>query len=176
VNVPDTTKITGFEAQVQASFGDWTGEAGAGVMRSKLGRFFATDPRATSFLPCDPETGPVSASSNALEGRDQTYAPDLTFNVALQREFRVGNDTITPRLNYGYVSEQWATLFQNEARGDRVESRSILNAQVEWRRGDYVWTLYGSNLTDQHYVAAINTGLRFAGPPRQFGVRVVKLF
>ncbi len=176
VNVPETTTITGFEAQMQTSFGAWTLDAGVGVMRSELGRFFATDPRAIAFAPCDPETGPVSPSCIALEGRDQTYAPDLTFNVALSREFTVGSQTFTPRINYGHVSEQWATLFQNEARGDRIGSRNIVNAQLEWKRGDYIWTLYGTNLTDQHYVAAINTGLRFAGAPRQFGLRIVKWF
>jgi iron complex outermembrane receptor protein len=37
-------------------------------------------------------------------------------------------------------------------------------------------TLYGTNLTDQHYVAALNSGLRFAGFPRQFGIRLFKPF
>ncbi len=62
-------------------------------------------------------------------------------------------------------------LFQNEARGDRVGARNILNAQVAGVIRDFIATLYGSNLTDQHYVGAINSGLRFAGPPRQFGVQ-----
>jgi iron complex outermembrane receptor protein len=74
------------------------------------------------------------------------------------------------------VSEQWATLFENEARGDRIEARNIVNAQIAWRRGSFVTTLFGTNLTDQHYVGAINSGLRFAGPPRQFGLRLLKAF
>jgi iron complex outermembrane receptor protein len=36
--------------------------------------------------------------------------------------------------------------------------------------------LYGTNLTNQVYIGAINSGLRFAGPPRQFGIRVTKFF
>jgi iron complex outermembrane receptor protein len=82
----------------------------------------------------------------------------------------------TPRINYGHISEQWATLFQNEARGDRVEARNIVNAQLAWRHDKIITTLYGSNLTDQHYMAALNSGLRFAGPPRQFGLRVATTF
>jgi iron complex outermembrane receptor protein len=31
-------------------------------------------------------------------------------------------------------------------------------------------------VTDQHYVGALNSGLRFAGPPRQFGLRVLATF
>lgn len=176
VNVPDTTKISGFEAQVQASLGEWTLTGGLGWLKSELGEFYATDPRAIAVVPCTPENGPESASCHALEGRDQTYAPDLTFNVGVEREFAFGNDTLTPRINYGYVSEQWATLFQNEARGDRIESRRMINAQVAWKHGQYVVTLYGTNLNDQHYVAAINSGLRFAGAPRQYGLRIVRWF
>jgi len=74
------------------------------------------------------------------------------------------------------VSGQWATLFENEARGDRVEERNILNAQFTWTHGRFVTTLFGSNLTDQHYMAALNSGLRFAGPPRQLGIRVGTTF
>jgi iron complex outermembrane receptor protein len=176
VNVPDTTKISGFEAQVQASLGQWTLTGGLGWLKSELGRFYATDPRAIAVVPCDPESGPESTSCHALEGRDQTYAPDLTFNVGVEREFAFGNHTITPRINYGYVSDQWATLFQDEARGDRIESRRMVNAQIAWTHGQYVVTLYGTNLNDQHYVAAINSGLRFAGAPRQYGLRIVRWF
>lgn len=177
LNNPNSTEIYGIEAQIEAVFGQFTLDAGLGWMQSELGEFYAVDPRVPSFGACDPATGPASASCINLEGKDQTYAPDFTFNLGAQYEFALaGGDTLTPRVNYGHVSEQWATLFQNEARGDRVEARNILNAQLAWRRGGLVTTLYGTNLTDQHYVGAINSGLRFAGPPRQFGVRLLKAF
>ena len=95
----------------------------------------------------------------------------------MQYAFGQGTDNeITPRINFGHVSDQWATLFQNEALGDEVEERNILNAQVSWKHRDWITTLWGSNLTDQHYMAALNSGLRFAGPPRQFGIRVATAF
>jgi len=85
-------------------------------------------------------------------------------------------DQIIPRVNYGHVSEQWATLFQNEARGDLVEARNIVNAQLVWKHGEFFTTVYGSNITDQHYVGAVNSGLRFAGAPMLYGLRVTKAF
>ena len=54
--------------------------------------------------------------------------------------------------------------------------RNILKAQFAWKHGDLVTTLYGSNLTDEHYVGAVNSGLRFAGPPLEYGLRVMKTF
>lgn len=176
LNTPETTKIYGFEAQVQAVFGDLSVNAGMGWINSKLGVFYATDPRVPAFGACDPISGPSSESCINVEGREQTYAPDLTFNIGVQYEFNLSNSTLTPSLNFGHISEQWATLFQNETLGDAIESRNILSGQIAWQFEDIVVTLYGTNLTDHRYVGAINSGLRFAGPPRQFGLRVMKTF
>ena len=177
LNNPNSTEIYGFEAQLEASFGAFSLDAGLGWLKSELGEFFAVDPRAASFGACDPKTGPASPACINLKGKDQTYAPDLTFNIGMQYDFELGEgNSLTPRINYGHVSEQWATLFQNQARGDHVDARDILNAQVAWRLNTLVTTLYGTNLTDQHYVGAINSGLTFAGAPRQFGIRIAKTF
>lgn len=177
LNTPNPSTIYGVEAQAEAIFGDFSLDAGMAIMESEIGRFYATDPRSASFTPCNPETGPVSASCIDLTGHEQTYAPEFTFNVGAQYTFHLpSGDTLTPRLNYGHVSEQWATFFQNEARGDRVEERNIVNAQLAWTHGPFVTTVWATNLTDQHYMGALNSGLRFAGPPRQFGVRVFRAF
>jgi iron complex outermembrane receptor protein len=176
LNNSDSTKMYGVEAQLEAVLGHFSMDAGLGASRSKLGTFYAVDPRAGSASPCNPLTGPATASCLNLTGNDQTYAPNLTYNIGAQYAFDMGNgDTLTPRVNYGYVSEQWATLFENRARGDRVEARNIVSAQVAWTHGTIVTTLYGTNLNDQHYVGAVNSGLRFVGPPRQFGVRLMKV-
>ncbi|HKQ16765.1 MAG TPA: TonB-dependent receptor [Steroidobacteraceae bacterium] len=177
LNVPNSTTIYGFEAQLEAAFGQFSIDAGLGWLHSELGKFFAVDPRIPSLGGCNPQTGPATASCIALEGNEQTYAPNFTFNLGMQYDFALASgDRVTPRVNYGHVAEQWATLFENEARGDRVEARNIVNAQIAWRHESWVTTLYGANLTDQHYVGAINSGLRFAGPPRTFGVRLLKAF
>jgi iron complex outermembrane receptor protein len=177
LNNPNSTTIYGFEGQVEAVFGAFSLDAGFGWLKSDLGQFFAVDPRAISFGVCNPETGPASLACIDLEGHDQTYAPEFTFNLGFQYVFGQGtSNEFTPRINFGHVSKQWATLFQNEARGDRVPERNILNAQFSWKHDKVITTLFGSNLTDQHYMAALNSGLRFAGPPRQFGIRVATFF
>ncbi len=70
----------GFEAQLEAVFGDLPINAGIGIMESEIWEFYATDPRAAAFLPCDPKTGPASATCINLDGHEQTYAPELTYN------------------------------------------------------------------------------------------------
>jgi iron complex outermembrane receptor protein len=87
-----------------------------------------------------------------------------------------GGDSLTPRANFGHQSGQWATLFDNAAIGDKLSPRDLLGAQLEWAHNDYVVTAYATNLTDQHYEAALLYPLRFAGPPRQYGIRIMKVF
>jgi len=180
LNVPNSTKIYGFEGEMDVSVGGFKFGAGINVLHSELGQFYASDPRIAATGACNPLTGGTPAATNCinLKGRRQTYAPNMTFNVSAEYEFKLpgGKDTITPRVNFGYVGSQWATLFQNVGRGDLLDSRKILNAQLAWTHGTWTLTAYGTNLTDQHYVAALNSGLYFAGTPRQYGVKVLKVF
>jgi iron complex outermembrane receptor protein len=177
LNNPNPTQIYGMEAQAEAVFGAFSFDAGLGLMHSEIGTFFAVDPRLPNTGPCDPAKGPATVACIDLGGRRQTYAPNFTFNIGAQYVFNAhGGDTITPRINYGHVSTQYASLFENLALGDRVGARDVLNGQVAWTHGDLIGTLYATNLTNQQYVGAVNSGLRFEGPPRQFGVRLLKAF
>jgi iron complex outermembrane receptor protein len=178
INVPNTTKIYGFEADADFKFGHFSFDAGINVLHSELGQFFALDTRSgLSFSACDPAVGPASTTCINLGGKEQTYAPNMTFNLGASYELAFGNgDTLTPRVNFGHIAPQWATLFENPAQGDRLEARNILNAQLAWQHKSLTVTAYATNLTDQHYVGALNSGLDFAGPPRQYGVKVLKTF
>jgi iron complex outermembrane recepter protein len=193
LNVPNTTTIYGFEAQIQAVYGALSLDAGLGTANSSLGEFYATDTRVPLtpgyyFKPeCNPKTGPIVApglepyadpnSCVNLKGNNQTYAPEFTFNVGAQYDFAVADtDTLTPRVSYSHVSDQWATLFENKAYGDQIDARNIWNAQLAWTHGRVITTLYGTNISDEHYVGALNSGLYFAGPPAQFGLRVLTTF
>lgn len=179
LNVPRPTRMYGVEAQVQAAFGDWTLFANLGWMQSSLGQLFATDSRLPAVSPCNPLTGPASVSCIDLAGRDQTYAPNFTYNLGLQRTFHVGTDTIVPRINFAHISSQWATLFENAALGDQLGSRNILGASIDWNHNSWVTTLYGTNLTNRHYVSANligSPGFLYYGSPRQYGIRVTRYF
>jgi iron complex outermembrane receptor protein len=196
LNVPNTSQVYGFEAQAEAIFGQFSLDAGLGWMHSELGDFWAVDSRdppsgaVAGVSQCDINRGPITSFPafptlgdfmipycHFLGGKDQTYAPEFSFNIGAQYAFELGdNQTLTPRINYGHVSKQWATLFEDASRGDRIEERNIINAQLAWSNGEWTATLYSTNLTDQHYAAALNSNMYFAGPPRQFGIRVMKVF
>ena len=177
LNNPNPTHLYGFEAQTQAAFGHLSFDAGTTIMHSSLGRFFATDPRVGGFTPCDPGSGPATASCVDLTGHSQTYAPNFSINVGGQYNFTLSaKDSLTPRLNFGYVAPQWATLFENPALGDHLGGRDIAGGQLAWQHEHLVTTLYTTNVADRQYVGALNSGLRFVGPPRQYGIRFLTTF
>jgi iron complex outermembrane receptor protein len=98
-------------------------------------------------------------------------------NVGAQYVIRLGGvDTLTPSLNYAHISREWVTLFDNEAQGDHLQDRNLLSAQLAFQHDAWTIAGYGTNLNDQHYVSAVIAGLRFAGPPRQYGIRVSRSF
>jgi iron complex outermembrane receptor protein len=176
-NVPNSTKLYGVEASAQGVFGDFSFNVGLGLEHSELGTFFTEDPRLATAGTCNPTTGPATATCINLNGKPQTYAPDFTFNVYAQYVFHLADkDTLTPAVSYSHISHQWATLFDNRAAGDFLEARDIWGASLAWQHGDIVTTLYGSNLSNDKYVAAAVSPIRIAGPPRQFGIRVLKSF
>src|SRR3569832_85367 len=112
--------------------GHFSFDAGVNILHSELGQFYALDTRAgLSLTACAPATGPARATCINLGGREQTYAPNATFNVGASYEFDLGNDDkVTPRVNFGHIAPQWATLFENPALGDRLSERNILGAQI----------------------------------------------
>src|SRR6185312_8155715 len=178
INNPNSTVLYGVEASAQARWGGWSLDTGLGWEHSSLGTFFTEDPR----LPraggaCNPATGPATATCINLAGHPQTYAPDVTFNIGASYDYELGNgDTLTPNIDFSYISHQWGTLFDNVAEGDYLAPREILDASIAWRHGSWVTTLYGSNLTNDQYVSALLSPIRLAGAPRQFGVSLMKKF
>ncbi len=176
-NDPSATKLYGFEASAQGVFGDFTGNGNIGIENTSLGTFYSEDPRLPLSGSCNLSSGPGSAVCQNLSGKEQTYAPNLTFNLGAQYDFHVSDrDVVTPRVNFAHVSHQWATLFENVAAGDYLAPRNILGASVAWTRGNLTGTLYGYNLTDEHYVSAALPPIREAGAPRQFGFSLLETF
>jgi iron complex outermembrane receptor protein len=178
-NVKNPTILYGFEGSAQAVFGDFSANAAVGLEHSALGNFYTFDPRVTLVAPanCNPNTGPATPTCLNLSGHPQTYAPDVTYDLGAQYNFRLaGGDIITPSISFSYISSQWGTLFDNRSQGDYLGARNILNASIAWTHDGYVATLYGTNLLNDHYVAALLSPVQYAGPPLQFGVSLLKKF
>ena len=177
VNVADETVLMGLEASAQVRLNAWTVDVGAAVSNSELGEFYAADPRIARSGTCNAATGPATANCLNLDGNTQGYAPELTFNIGVQYDFHLPNGaTLSPRVDYAHIGKAWTSIFNNEALGDRLEARNLVNLLLSYKTNDWTLAAYALNATDQTYIAAINAGLRYAGPPRQFGVNLTKTF
>jgi iron complex outermembrane receptor protein len=172
-NLSGNTKLYGVEFSMQGSIDAFSFDFATGISRSDLGTFFAADGRlgAPPAL-CNPATGPATARCIAIGGRDQPYAPELTLGAGAQYAIPLGGGAVlTPRIDYSHTGAVWATLFQTAALGDRLPARDIINAQLTLTTGDWTIGAFATNLADERYVAAINGTKRYAGAPRQYGVR-----
>ena len=176
LNVTDDTIIYGLEASAQGRFGPLAFDAGLSVSKSELGRFFAADPRRARTGVCDQNSGPASGNCVNLEGNAQTFAPELTLSLGVQYDFLIADGTLTPRLDYSHISDSWASIFANEALGDHLEERDIINAQLTYETGGWALQAYSTNLGDLEYVASVKSGQRYAGAPRQYGLRLTRNF
>lgn len=177
VNSPSPNTLYGIELSAQAVLGHFSFDANVGWEHASLGSFFATDNRLPVLGTCNPAIGPTSVSCVNLAGHPQTYAPSLTYNFGPQYVFYLAGDSrLTVGANYSHVGSQWATLFDKAALGDYLGARNLLSAQAAYALHDWTFTLYGTNLTNEVYVGAADAGLRWAGYPRQYGIRVMKTF
>ena len=177
-NVSDASELYGAEFSAQGSFDAFQFDVAASVSNSSNGTFFAADTRlGLAVRGCNAASGPASARCLDLTGNEQPNAPEFTLAAGAQYAIPIGEDaTLTPRIDYSHVAATWATLFQNVTRGDRLPARDILNAQLTVATGPWSFGGFATNLTDEHYVAAINGVRRLAGAPRQYGVRVSRSF
>jgi iron complex outermembrane recepter protein len=165
-NATGTTVVKGIEAQLQAVFGGLSFNLGTSYVPTSLGQFSAIDSRN------------LAAGVQPLTGRPLPNAPLWTAQAGVQYAFALeGSQTLTPRIDYGLVGSRWATVFQVPP-GDYLQEQNIFNATLKY---DPDPTLsieaYGTNLTNDHYVALQLLGnLGMPGPPRQFGIRASKSF
>jgi iron complex outermembrane receptor protein len=168
-NVGGHTTIDGVEFQTQAVFGDFSFDANASYLHSAIGHYVASDPCPNAVIGANPL---CSGAPIDVTGKQQVYAPEWTFNLGAQYRFRLASGaTITPRVDYSYTSPQWGTVFELPA--DRLTERNLVNAQLAYSQGRYAITAYATNLFNLIYIdSATEGGIRYPGPPRQFGVRV----
>ncbi|HEX3916149.1 MAG TPA: TonB-dependent receptor [Caulobacteraceae bacterium] len=160
-NAGGTTTLYGVEAEVQAVFGALSFDAGGSYEHSSLGATLVADP--------------VTAAAVQLGGRTAPLAPAWTLNFGAQYAFALSNGaTLTPRVDVSYTSSQWATPYQDL--GDFLPSRALVNTDLEYRQGKFKATLYATNATNLHYIIATNVGLRYAGNPGQYGIRLEQAF
>ena len=166
-NVGGTTTLYGFEAEVQAVFGPLSFDAGGSYEHSALGSAVVDDPGPSNVTPLF-ATPPGQIQ---LSGRVLPLAPEWTFNAGGQYIFTLMNGaTLTPRVDVSYTASQWGTPYQDV--GDFVPSHTLVNAEIAYAKDKYKVTLFATNAFNEQYLIGAAGGLRYAGAPAQYGIRL----
>lgn len=184
-NIAEAT-IQGIELSAEAQFGGLRLDAGLSYVDSELSPTQALvntrelpgtnlGPQCASGVPSNPPTcfnyNPYLLDTSA---GPNLYAPELSFTAGIEYAFSVfGHATLTPRLNYAWIDEQWTNLIYNKTT-DHLDSRGLLSAMITFEMDNWVVSAYGRNLADKEYVTGQEQGrnVEFYGAPRQYGIDV----
>jgi iron complex outermembrane receptor protein len=162
-NAETESTVWGIELSGQARTGGFSLDFGLAYMESELGTFSSVvDP----FLP--PPNNVVN-----LSGADVPFSPDFTGNIGMSYDIRMGEFTLTPRVDFSHQDETQAALWPDEE--VTLEARDLVNAQLTFGPNSGKWSVvaWGTNITDEQYVSGIqnNGTLYYAAPPALYGVR-----
>jgi iron complex outermembrane receptor protein len=186
-NMPES-EIYGGEVEVQGVFGDFHFNVNAGYTHTEItdgqlvvipnNNFGAGNPTAPAGTPTCVQVGGVLPCI-VTNGLPLNYAPEWTYNASIEYDFRFGDATLTPRLQYSFIDDQWVQLFH--ASQDLIPGHDLLDFRLTYRPREN-WRIEGfvTNLTDELYVAGqaggpINTPYLNSlslGAPRQYGARI----
>ena len=173
-------KVRGAELELQAIFGGWRFDGGLAYVDSKLGSMTFVNTRLSGTTGLLPQcaTGQTTNCTDYTpwlvtnSGGVNLYSPKVTFNAGLEYRLGLSNGaTLTPRINYGYVSSQYVNLLYNPVT-DRLAARGLASALLTYKRNALNLQLYATNLTNKKYVAGQLNTSEFYGAPRETGVRL----
>jgi len=187
----DDGRVQGFEAQFQGIFGeygDFRLDAAMAFVDSKMAPVsFVNErllPPGVNVPQCLPGQDPASGTCfeygpyiQVNTGGVNLYSPKWSVTLGAEYEFALANGwSLLPRVNYGYLSEQYVYLSYSD-QTDRLPSRGLLSALMTLRLpNNTVVEAYATNITDKEYVSGQQGSNEFYGPPREYGMRVRFVF
>lgn len=183
-NIAEAT-IKGIEFAVDAHIGNLSIDASYSYINSDLKPTAPiVNSRELGSAPNVPQCAAGQASETGVcfdytpfivnsNGGPNLYSPKSSYTFGAEYPIELSNGAIlTPRLNYGWIGEQWTTLLYDE-NTDLLKSRGLLSAMLTLDLDSWKVQLYGRNILDKEYVSG-QTGdnQEFYGAPRVFGVDV----
>jgi iron complex outermembrane receptor protein len=169
-NAP-SVKSYGAEVEAIGDFGDWHYTAGLSLLNAEFDEaVFLQDP-GTNLLTLVPA------------GRRMTFSPEFTFNGGVEYDLHVLGGVLTPRVQYAYVGDQYATPFPNGAtattQNSRVPAHGLWDARLSYAPTDDIdLELFVNNVGNKTYIASqlqnasSQVGGYIYGAPRTVGIRL----
>jgi iron complex outermembrane receptor protein len=166
------SSISGLELELRAAF--WEGgfvSLDVGYIKNEYDDYTFEDPANPGTI------------IDRTEFLINDFTPDMTINLAVQHEFRLGNGgSITPRLNMNWQDDyEWAAETESWPKnapksGCHQDSFATFDGRVTYRPGDGDWQVsaFGRNITDERYIEFCendrNVWLWRLGRPASYGL------
>lgn len=109
--------------------------------------------------------------------------PEMTASLSPEYTFSAGSGEVTIRVDYSYRYSMWGEPSDDPGRFTKIDSRSLVNADIAYRPDNGDWTLafYAKNMTDERYDnARLNTNdyiiKILSNDIREYGLRFIRAF
>lgn len=166
-------KSWGGELELTAQFGGFAANAGVGYLDAK----FANSACISDTNAPGTDSGCPTNLRFVPKDRVLPFSPEWTVNAGVQYTLSLGSVDVTPRVQWSYVAEQYATPFPSV--NTLVPGRNLFDARLTLDMGrKYKLEGFVNNLTNKTYIASqiqnsssADGGIIF-GAPRTFGVRL----
>lgn len=191
LNIGDST-IQGFEASVDAAFGNFGLNFSAGYTDSDLSGIQVIDARFldpslniafTNYVRgCAPGETPVpgpdgchdySGDLVSLDNARNLFSPELSYNLSLDYAFELSNGaSLRPRIALSHMDEQYTSLFQTGA-FFQIDERDLTHVSLTYEAESWSLQAYCNNCSDEVYVSSVGLGGNTVvyGDPRTAGLR-----
>ena len=137
------------------------------------------DSKYRDFPFVDPTTvspaNPLGVVQN-LRGSRLQNAPKWQASASASYDLEIGDHRITPSISYQYTSSKYFTSALDTIRS-KIQPTHIVDANIEWTLpgNRFAFSLWGTNLLDKRYIAAVAdtpglNGFVSYAPPREYGV------
>ena len=166
-------KSWGGELELTAQFGGLAANVGLGYLDSK----FANSACISDTNAPGTDVGCATNLRFVPKDRVLPFSPEWTVNAGVQYTVGFGSVDVTPRVQWSYLSEQYATPFPSV--NTLVPGRNVFDARLTFDMGK-AWKLeaFVNNLTDKTYIASqiqnsssADGGIIY-GAPRTYGLRL----
>lgn len=163
----------GGELELTAQFGGFAANAGVGYLDAQFNNSACISDTNSPGT----DTGCATNLRFVPKGRVLPFSPEWTINAGMQYTLALGSVDLTPRVQWSYVSEQFATPFPSV--NTTVPGRNLFDARVTADFGKaYKLEAFVNNLTNKTYIASqiqnssSADGGAIYGAPRTWGVRL----
>ncbi|MCY1673014.1 TonB-dependent receptor [Novosphingobium sp. SL115] len=163
----------GGELELTAQFGGFAANAGVGYLDAKFNNSACiSDTNAAGT-----DVGCPTNLRQVPKGRVLPFSPEWTVNAGVQYTLSLGSVDVTPRVQWSYLAEQYATPFPSV--NTLVPGRNLFDARMTFDLGKaYKLEAFVNNLTNKTYIAtqiqnssSADGGIIY-GAPRTWGVRL----